>query len=537
MPSPQSWSRVTQSSFSASSDVNALLSGAHWANSKIAYSFPEANSTWSTSHFLGYGPSFSNAEPWHTDYQPLLESDREHFKNALQKWANVANIDFTEIKETAHNVGDIRAAYTGNDHSINAQAWAYLPANSASAGDIWFNNNGSSSSEYWEPGSYEFMTVMHELGHALGLKHPFEASNDNATILPADVDGRSYTIMSYSAKAGFRDTFFSLEPTTLMMLDIAAIQHLYGANMAHNAGDTVYQFSDEEPYHQTIWDGGGIDTIHYTGSREAIIDLQQEHGSKIGQTIYISPTFRQAREPVENIWIARNADIENATGGQNNDQLIGNALNNILQGHAGDDNITGDAGNDSITGGAGNDSINGGAGVDTAYYSLTHQNYTITSNAGGHLIQANSGEEGVDTIREVERIAFTDTKLALDFDGHAGEVSKIIGVIFGAQTLTDKQLIGIGLQRLDEGTSYAALMQQALESRLGTGFTDQAEIQLLYQNILGTQPSQDELNYWTNSLNTSQYTQTSLAVMAADLDLNAQNIDLVGLSQTGLAFI
>jgi len=203
-------------------------------------------------------------------------------------------------------------------------------------------------------------------------------------------------------------------------------------------------------------------------------------------------------------------------------------LGNYLQGHAGDDNITG---------GGGNDTIDGGTGLDTAHYSFAYDNYSIIPNVEGYKIQANTGTDGVDIIREVERVVFTDTKLALDINGHAGEVSKILGAVFGAEALADKQLVGIGLQRLDSSASYTELIQQALNTKLGAGFSDQAEIQLLYQNILSTQPSQDELNYWSNTLNNGQFTQTSLAVMAANLDLNTQNINLIGLSQTGLEFL
>jgi len=528
MPSPQSWSRSTKTNFSNLSEINALLSGKHWESSKISYSFPEVNSTWSTNLSAGYGPSYSNNEPWHSDFQPLQDTDRTHFISALQQWENVANIDYVEIKETSNSVGDIRAAYTGNETLVRVQAWSYEPANAAYAGDIWFNNNGSSSTEYWRPGSYEFMTVVHELGHAVGLKHPFESSGISTTRLPTSLDSRSYTIMSYSAQPGAKDTYFSYEPTSLMMLDIAAIQHIYGANYEYNSGNDIYQYSDETPYHQTIWDGGGTDAIQYDGNLESILDLRQEHGSRIGQAVYIEGATSQVQQTAENIWIARGVDIENASGGKNNDQLIGNKLGNYLQGHAGDDNITG---------GGGNDTINGGAGLDKAHYSLAYENYTIIPDEEGYITQANAGTDGVDIIREVERIVFTDTKLALDINGHAGEVSKILGAVFGSDAVEDKQLVGIGLQRLDSSTSYTELIQQALNAKLGKGFSDQAEIQLLYQNILSTQPSQDELNYWSNTLNNGQFTQTSLAIMAANLDLNMQNINLIGLSQTGLEYL
>lgn len=528
MPSPQFWSRSTQTKLSDSQEVNALLSGKRWESSKISYSFPETDSVWSTSFTLGYGSTAGNGEPWHEDFQPLQDTDRAHFNNAIQQWKNVAKIDFAEIKETANNVGDIRAAYTSNEKLPRAQAWAYEPANTAYAGDIWFNNNSSSATDFWTPGSYEFMTVMHELGHAVGLKHPFEVSDTSSTTLPTALDSRSYTIMSYSAQAGSSNTFFSYEPTSLMMLDINAIQHIYGANHEFNADDNVYHYSDTTPYHHTIWDGGGTDTIQYDGDQKSIINLQTGQGSKIGMDIYIESIAGQVSQIVNNIWIAQNVDIEHATGGQNDDQLIGNSLDNTLNGHAG---------NDIITGGAGNDIIDGGAGIDTAIYTGAFSQYAITRMTNSFSINAKSGTDDTDTVSNLERLQFSDTKLALDLDGHAGQVSKVLGAIFGAESITNKSLVGIGLQQLDDGASYADLMQQALNARLGAGFSDQVEIQLLYQNLLETEPNQDEINYWTGLMNSGHFTQASLATMAANLDLNIQNINLIGLSQTGIEFL
>lgn len=58
-----------------------------------------------------------------------------------------------------------------------------------------------------------------------------------------------------------------------MKVDIDAIQYLYGPNLAYNAGNTVYTFASTERYNQTIWDGGGNDTIVVDGADDAGISL------------------------------------------------------------------------------------------------------------------------------------------------------------------------------------------------------------------------------------------------------------------------
>lgn len=67
--------------------------------------------------------------------------------------------------------------------------------------------------------------------------------------------------MTYSDRPGHKDWILSYQPTTSMMLDIKAIQYLYGANMATHSGDDTYIFEQGSNYFETIWDAGGNDTL------------------------------------------------------------------------------------------------------------------------------------------------------------------------------------------------------------------------------------------------------------------------------------
>ena len=59
------------------------------------------------------------------------------------------------------------------------------------------------------------------------------------TIIPDGWDGRLYTAMSYSFVPNHPDLVgFTYTPTTPMLLDIMAIQAIYGANTSYNAGST-----------------------------------------------------------------------------------------------------------------------------------------------------------------------------------------------------------------------------------------------------------------------------------------------------------
>ncbi|MEY2426502.1 MAG: hypothetical protein QOI61_2074, partial [Actinomycetota bacterium] len=58
------------------------------------------------------------------------------------------------------------------------------------------------------------------------------------------------------------------------------------------------------------------------------------------------------------------ADVENVTGGNGNDTLVGSASANRLDGGPGADTVSGGGGDDTLIGGSGFDSLDGGDGVD-----------------------------------------------------------------------------------------------------------------------------------------------------------------------------
>ena len=211
-------------------------------------------------------------------------------------------------------------------------------------------------------GSFGFTTILHEIGHALGLKHPFEPGNSGQT-LPSSFDTYTHTIMSYSPIAGeLTDTVTaSLYPTTFMFSDLLALETLYGAPTHVNTGNTTYTFYDNQTYWQTIVDSGGTDTVRYISSFDgAYIDLSNALFTQMGRPV----TFSNGESNYDTIAFGPSTVIEHAIGGGGNDTLVGNAQANKLTGNDGDDVLKGNAGNDNLSGGAGADKIDGGAGND-----------------------------------------------------------------------------------------------------------------------------------------------------------------------------
>jgi len=376
MPTPNEGGPISLVGPSGVSYINALLSGVKWGGGvgsgvSLSYSFPSSGSVWSTADpFLGgYGPPGGNGEPWWSDYAGLNAGQQAAFMQALAAWQEVANITFTQVADTSTEVGEIRVAFSGAVPAQGFLAWAYYPWNTPVGGDVWLDPHDPANTAP-EVGNLGYLIYLHELGHSLGLKHPFE----DGVVLPAAQDTTQYTVMSYTSYVGA-----TVEAMTPMLYDIAAIQYLYGANMTTRTGDDVYQVSAASEELRTIWDAGGVDTLSAANQTVAVsINLNAGTFSSIG-------VKNDGGTAKNNIAIAFGVTIENAVGGSGNDTLIGNAATNKLTGAAGNDSLSGGNGNDTLDGQSGKDTLVGGADNDTYFVNAVGEVVTesLTGTVGG----------------------------------------------------------------------------------------------------------------------------------------------------------
>ncbi|MCB2127532.1 MAG: hypothetical protein KDE03_00270 [Rhodobacteraceae bacterium] len=197
------------------------------------------------------------------------------------------------------------------------------------------------------------------------------------------------------------------------------------------------------------YDGGaGTDTVVYSSTTKGVyVDLNEidraattsphaQNYATVGDLLLGQPTPIAANTPVgfaegSETGIDALVGIENVIGGTGDDTIIGSAADNLLDGNTGNDLMSGGAGEDTLRGGAGNDTIDGGAdddtiaggagddivdggtGYDTLVLSGNQADYDIQAIGGGDHTITNLVTGEVDTIRQVENLAFADTTLGL----------------------------------------------------------------------------------------------------------------------------
>lgn len=383
------------------------------------------------------------------------------------------------------------------------------------AGDVFLNINSQANFlPTYAAGSAGYFFFLHEIGHALGLKHPHDDGGTGhptlADIGLAAFDVDWFSIMSYEDDFNFN--IGSWDPATPMLLDVLGIQYLYGPNMSTNAGDETYTLPRNN-FYATIWDAAGNDTIDLTNSTVGWtvylpdIQLSSLVSTKAG---YAAPTSELSTGLHNFYWLT--GEIENLVGSTYADTLVGSASDNALRGFGG------------------NDTIDGGDGFDRAYYSGLRSVYTIMKREDGFSVSSKTGSEGTDLIAGIEQLIFSDTSLAIEYNdvvqslyvayfGRAADTSGLAN--FQAQLATINGPRDIQSLNAAYGTSNSI---RTLIDAFGTSDESNALysgdtrsfVTAIYNNVLSRNPDQGGLDFWTNAIDFGGLSRgnASLSIMA-----------------------
>lgn len=382
--------------------IDSLNGGSAWRNANgdsgtvfINYALQQGVDT--TGALVGTDPSYTWAD------NPTWTAA---IKSAFASYEAVCNVKFVETAPADADILYWLANNTqiGSDSSGTILGWHDFPYYSTS-GQLYgvFNRDFSATVS---PGSVMFETLVHEIGHGMGLAHPHDGGYDVTVIGRAQtfpgvgsawslgtygLNQSIWTVMSYNdgwtgAPSSTYDYGCALTP---MALDIAALQGMYGANTTTAAGNDTYVLPTAAGLTvgwTCIWDTGGTDMISNQGSSVAsVINLKE--APLIGQN---AGGFVSWDKSVPGgFTIANGVTIENAIGGNGADLLTGNDANNTL---------TGGDGADTLIGGIGTDTLYGGAGNDV---------FILNSAADFTATERMTGDGGVDDLRFATTLAET----------------------------------------------------------------------------------------------------------------------------------
>ena len=400
-------------------NVRALLSNNYWTS--------DADGLEAATAFTYFFPT--SADEYPDNYQD--PSGLAAFKPTTEQQQAASKIGFDLIAQftlatfalAEDSDAAIRVAgandLPGNEGGSHASyPYNHEGAISNSSGDVYLGDNGDPASDQLY-GNDTFATIIHEIGHAMGLKHPFESHPNGA--ISADRSNIEFTVMSYSS---FLSGEVSVNADTTapdgssvsgyMMYDIAALQAMYGANFAKGKTDTtpaeksVYTWSnstgqqyingEEAPdtgttethkIFQTVWTQGAdttYDLSNFNGDQYDDLRAGQWLRFSVDQLADLNSAAPagtaeyQAQGNVYNTLLFEGETkslIGTLVAGGGNDTIIGNELANVLHGNGGNDFIDGGIGKDVLYGGAGDDTLMGsfgtnelwgGEGIDTASY-------------------------------------------------------------------------------------------------------------------------------------------------------------------------
>ena len=389
---------------------------ARWSQAApIPYAFYTQN--WA---HLGGMPNFSAFSP----------GQRAAVTRISELVSDICNITFVNVPDNGlppgpgneriafHNVNSSTVPYWGaaRNYEVDSETPPYGRIYGL---DVTVNLYRANQQGGWSEGDSNPRKLMHEFLHAVGLDHPGDYNGDSAnyeTQALFQQDSNQYTVMSYwlasVTGADHEAGGVVYYASTPLLFDVAALQYLYGANMATRAGDTVYGFNSTANRGEfnlalhpqavfTIWDGGGKDTLDLSGYTTASrIDLN-------------AGAFSDAGGLTSNLSIAFNVVIENAVGGAGADVIAGNEAANRLSGGGGGDRIRGAGGFDVVLGDSGADVFVFDALADSRMSALRSDGKKVAPDLLADFV---SGEDKID-VSAIDAIAATAANDAFTFIG------------------------------------------------------------------------------------------------------------------------
>ena len=342
---------------------DALLSGYSWNGLNVAgrptfvtFSFDAA----AASSFAGtFSPAFLSS------FQPFTPTEQATTRQALAAWGDVSGLMFIEVPA---GLGDIRLGaydfrYAPSDIE-DTLGFAYTPYVLDFEAGAWEEEFGGDI--FISIGQVSFDVLIHEIGHAIGLKHPFEGT----VVLDPSLDDLAHSVMTYNVAGG--------PARGLGTLDIQAVQYLYGGPNSDGTQAAAWSW-DQARLIMSQTGTSGTDTL-------AGIAVEDRISAGAGDDYVMTRGGADLLDGGDgDDTLAAGAGDDTALGGAGADIIDGDDGDDSLNGGAGDDDLWGMFGSDTLAGEAGADTLNGGAGINR-----------LSGGAGDDVIVVGDGASFVD---------------------------------------------------------------------------------------------------------------------------------------------
>jgi serralysin len=280
---------------------------------------------------------------------------------ALSYISSIANVTFVESDEANSRLAFGQYDFSGDIVGSAVGIYYNKVLGSFEQGQVW----ADSHIKYNTKSGQGMHTLLHEVGHALGLQHPFEGP---------------YALKSKELASSAMGYTYTGPDNKMGVYDIMALQEIYGTPQVR-LGNNTYKLGNDK----LIFDAGGIDTLDASGAKYKVaINLGAGGWSYINKKSSSLVSDGQ-------VMISKSTTIENAKGSKYNDTITGNSESNTFKGGAGNDRVYGGAGDDRLYGESGNDLLSGGDGMD--YLSGSSGNDTIWGGAGADRLYGGSGKD------------------------------------------------------------------------------------------------------------------------------------------------